>query len=123
MFGYTEMFRGVILFGCDMLLRGRRIAGLLGGSKMYRSAARMQAVQEWYDTALSEEQSALLVLPEGFGKVAGDSSIAAALAALVRHYPPDWIRWRPRIREVGILQRQRPCWEVMQPVPRIRGCR
>lgn len=54
------------------------------------TAARIQAIQAWYDTALSEEQNAPLVLPEGVGKVAGDSTIAAALAAMVRQFPPDW---------------------------------
>lgn len=52
---------------------------------------RVEAVKEWYLTALSKEQSAPPVLPDGAaGKIGNDSTIAAVLAAMVRKYPPDW---------------------------------
>ena len=55
------------------------------------SDARIQAVQEWYDAALSGEQNAPLTLSEGMvGKISEDSTIAAVLAAMVRQHPPDW---------------------------------
>ncbi|MCY4674992.1 MAG: hypothetical protein OXD43_14745 [Bacteroidetes bacterium] len=65
------------------------------------STARVQVVQEWYHTALSEEQNAPLVLPEEIGKVAGDSTIATILAATVRQHPLDWDRTKTWDNGIG----------------------
>lgn len=64
------------------------------------NAERVRVVKEFYQAALEKEQNTSLKLRTGNLKVMGDSSdmseaiddsvIVAALAEMVRQYPPDW---------------------------------
>ncbi|MXW14300.1 MAG: hypothetical protein F4120_03335 [Rhodothermaceae bacterium] len=51
---------------------------------------RIQTVRQWYTAALEEDQNSIPSLPNVSFKVAGDSTIAEILAAMVQQHSPDW---------------------------------
>ena len=83
----------IVLF-CGMLLFARCDSSFVPDVEtlpLEEASDRVEAVQDWYESALAKEQSMPPVLPDGaVNKTLNDSTIAAVLASMVRKYPPDW---------------------------------
>ncbi len=83
----------IVLF-CGMLLFARCDSSFVPDVEtlpLEEASDRVEAVQDWYESALAKEQSMPPVLPDGaVNKTLNDSTVAAVLASMVRKYPPDW---------------------------------